>query len=84
MTTRCPRSSTATMNPALGIAVHRKDIVNAKDYAHHMGVDTPMTDVVLMVMDWMKDNGHIDEDQAAMVKYYEDKMNVKVGSEDNQ
>ena len=37
-----------------------------------------------MVMDWMKDNGHIDEDQAAMVKYYEDKMNVKVGSEDNQ
>ena len=70
--------------PGARIAVHRKDIVNAKDYAHHMGVDTPMTDVVLMVMDWMKDNGHIDEDQAAMVKYYEDKMNVKVGSEDNQ
>ena len=48
-----------------------------------MGVDTPMTDVVLMVMDWMKDNGHIDEDQIAMVKYYEDKMDVHVGSADN-
>ncbi len=38
-----------------------------------------MTDVVLRVMDWMNDNGHINEDQIAMVKYYEDKMNVHVG-----
>ena len=69
--------------PGARIAVHRKDIVNAKHFAHHMGVDTPMTDVVLMVMDWMKDNGHIDEDQIAMVKYYEDKMGVHVGNADN-
>ena len=68
--------------PGARIAVHRKDILNAKHYAHHMGVDTPMTDVVLRVMDWMNDNGHINEDQIAMVKYFEDKMDVKVGSED--
>lgn len=65
--------------PGARVAVHRKDILNAKHYAHHMGVDTPLTDVVLMVMDWMNDNGHIDEDQIAMVKYYEDKMSVSVG-----
>ena len=29
----------------------------------------------------MNDNGHIDDDQAAMVKYYEDKMDVQVGHE---
>lgn len=68
--------------PGARVAVHRKDILNAKHYAHHMGVDTPMTDVVLQVMDWMNDNGHIDEDQIAMVKYYEDKMDVMVGSAD--
>ena len=68
--------------PGARVAVHRKDILNAKHYAHHMGVDTPMTDVVLQVMDWMNDNGHIDEDQIAMVKYYEDKMDVTVGSAD--
>ena len=68
--------------PGARVAVHRKDILNAKHYAHHMGVDTPMTDVVLQVMDWMNDNGHIDEDQIAMVKYYEDKMGVTVGSAD--
>lgn len=57
--------------PGARVAVHRKDILNAKHYAHYLGVDTPMTDVVLRVMDWMNDNGHIDEDQIAMVKYYE-------------
>ena len=40
-----------------------------------------MTDVVLHVMDWMADNGHINEDQIAMVKYYEDKMDVTVGQD---
>ena len=67
--------------PGARIAVHRKDIINAKHYAHKLGVDTPLCDVTLMVMDWMNDNGHIDEDQAAMVKYYEDKMDVQVGHE---
>ena len=50
--------------------------------AHKLDIDTPLTDVVLHVMDWMNDNGHIDEDQAALVKYYEDKMGVKVGREE--
>ena len=55
-------------------------MLNAKHYAHKLGVDLPMTDVVLQVMDWMNDYGLIDDDQAAMVKYYEEKMGVTVGS----
>lgn len=78
---KVPKLIRRDYEPGARIAVHRKDILNAKHYAHKMGVDTPMTDVVLHVMDWMKDNGHIDEDQIAMVKYYEDKMEVKVGEE---
>ncbi len=65
--------------PGGRVAVHRKDILNAKHYAHKLGVDLPLTDVVLHVMDWMNDNGYIDEDQAAMVRYYEEKMGVTVG-----
>lgn len=68
--------------PGARVAVHRKDILNAVHYAHKLDVDLPMGDVVLRVMDWMNDNGHIDEDQIAMVKYYEDKMDVQVGHED--
>lgn len=71
---KVPKLIKRDYEPGARVAVHRKDIVNAKHYAHKMGVDTPLTDVVLHVMDWMQDNGHIDEDQIAMVKYYEDKM----------
>ena len=76
---KIPKLIKRDYEPGARIAVHRKDIINAKHYAHKLGVDLPMTDVVLHVMDWMGDNGHIDEDQIAMVKYYEDKMDVTVG-----
>jgi len=66
--------------PGARIAVHRKDIINAKHYAHKLDIDTPVTDVVLEIMDWANDNGHINEDQTAMVKYYEEKMAVTVGN----
>lgn len=79
---KVPKLIKRDYEPGARVAVHRKDIVNAKHYAHKMGVDTPLTDVVLHVMDWMQDNGHIDEDQIAMVKYYEDKMEVTVGNEE--
>ena len=79
---KVPKIIKRDYEPGARIAVHRKDIINAKHYAHKLDVDTPMTDVVLHVMDWMADNGHIDEDQAALVKYYEDKMGVQVGQEE--
>ncbi|MDD5921735.1 MAG: NAD-binding protein, partial [Eubacteriales bacterium] len=69
--------------PGARIAVHRKDILNAKQYAHSLGIDLPVTDVTLRIMDWDKDHGYIDEDQTAMVKYFEDKMNVDVGRKED-
>lgn len=78
---KIPKLIARDYEPGARVAVHRKDILNAKHFAHALGVDTPMTDVVLRVMDWMNDNGHINEDQIAMVKYYEEKMGVVTGSE---
>ena len=77
---KVPKIIARDYEPGARIAVHRKDILNAKHYAHKLGVDTPVTDVTLHVMDWMKDNGYIDIDQAGMVKYFEDKMDVTVGT----
>lgn len=37
-----------------------------------------MTKMVKEQMDWMYDHGMIDEDQCALVKYYEDAMDVEV------
>ena len=76
---KVPKVLNRDFEPGARIAVHRKDILNAKHYAHKMDVDLPLTDVVLRVMDWMNDNGYINEDQAALVRYYEDKMQVTVG-----
>lgn len=76
---KIPKLIKRDYEPGARIAVHQKDIHNAKHYAHKLGVDLPMTDVVLHVMDWMEDNGYVNEDQIAMVKYYEAKMEVSVG-----
>ena len=78
---KVPKVLCRDYEPGARIAVHRKDILNAKHFAHKMDVDLPLTDVVLRVMDWMNDNGYINEDQAALVRYYEDKMQVRIGTE---
>lgn len=75
---KIPKLFNRDFEPGARIAVHRKDIINAKHLAHDMGVDLPLTDVLLHVMDWMDDNNMINEDQISMVKYYEKKMNTFV------
>ena len=79
---KVPKVLKRDYEPGARIAVHRKDILNAIHYAHKMDVDLPLTDVVLRVMDWANDNGYVNEDQAALVRYYEDKMQVTVGQEE--
>lgn len=77
---KAPKIIARDYEPGARIAVHRKDLINAKAYSHSLGIDLPVTDVTLRIMDWMADNGYIDTDQAGMVKYFEEKMNVKVGT----
>jgi len=76
---KIPKIINRDFEPGARIAVHRKDIINAKHYAHELNIDLPLTDVVLHVMDWMDDNGMINTDQIGLVKYYEKKMDTFVG-----
>lgn len=76
---KIPKMIARDYTPGARIAVHRKDMLNAKRFAHSLGVDLPLADVTLHIMDWMVDNGYVDFDQCAMVKYFEEKMNVTVG-----
>lgn len=75
---KIPKLIERDFEPGARIAVHRKDIINAKQLAHELCIDLPLTDVILHVMDWMDDNGMINMDQIAMVKYYEKKMDTLV------
>ena len=60
------------------IAVHYKDIHNAMDMSTKLGIDLPLTRIVEEQMDWINENGLINEDQAAMVKYYENTMDITI------
>lgn len=75
---KIPKLCNRDFEPGARVAIHRKDIKNAKNLSHDLGIDLPMTDVVLHVMDWMEDNGLINEDQISMVKYFEKKMDTYV------
>ena len=79
---KVPKMIHRDYEPGARIAVHRKDILNAIHYGHAMGVSLPLTEVVCQVFDWANDNGYVNDDQAALVHYYEEKMGVKVGQED--
>ncbi len=69
---KVPKIIARDYEPGARIAVHRKDLINAKAYSHNLVIDLPVTDVTLRIMDWMADNGYIDIDQAGMIKYFED------------
>ena len=78
MDLKVPKILSRDFTASARIAVHLKDVNNAIGLADQLGVDIPMTKIVKEQMDWMYDRGMINEDQCALVKYYEDAMGVEV------
>ncbi len=64
--------------PAARIAVHQKDMKNAMQMASEMGVEIPLSAIVLEYMNRMEADGLINEDQCALVKPFEKDMQVVV------
>ena len=81
MDVKVPKTLSRDFSASARIAVHLKDVNNAMELAGHLGVDLPMTKIVKEQMDWMDAHGMIDEDQCALVKYYEDAMGVEIRSD---
>ncbi len=70
---KVPKIIARDFEPGARIAVHHKDIVNALAFADRTGMELPVTEQVYRIMHWMVENGYADEDQAAMIRYYENK-----------
>lgn len=68
---KVPKIISGDFEPGARIAVHYKDILNVVHYAEKAGADIPVTMDVKKIMGWMMENGYADEDQAAMIRYYE-------------
>lgn len=68
---KVPKIIARDFEPGARIAVHYKDIKNAMSFAESMGMELPVTAQVYNIMKWMTEAGYADEDQAALIRYYE-------------
>lgn len=65
-------------DPGFRINLHIKDLANALETSHEVGVPLPLTSSVMEMMQALKVAGHEFEDHSSLVKYYEKLANVEV------
>lgn len=78
MDAKVPKILSRDFSPSARIAVHYKDMKNAMQLANEMGVEIPLSTIVLEHMKTMEEWGLINEDQCALVKVFERAMDVEV------
>ncbi|MCX7788432.1 MAG: 2-hydroxy-3-oxopropionate reductase [Spirochaetes bacterium] len=64
--------------PGFRIELHIKDLQNALDTAHDIGVPVPLTSVVMEIFQAMKVEGKAKEDHCGIIQFYEKLAGVKV------
>ncbi len=65
-------------NPGFRIELHIKDLANALDTAHEVGVPVPLSGAVMEVMQALKVDGKGGDDHGGIVQFYEKLANVQV------
>ena len=58
--------------------LHIKDLANALDTAHEIGVPVPLTGSVMEIMQALKVDGKAGDDHGGIIQFYEDLAKVKV------
>ena len=64
--------------PGFRIELHIKDLMNALDTAHAIGVPIPLTSNVMEIMQALKVKGKEKDDHGGMIQFYENMAEVKV------
>ena len=62
------------------INLHMKDLVNALDTSHEVGVPLPLTATVMEMFTALKADGHEREDHSGLVQHYEALAQTRLGS----
>lgn len=65
-------------NPGFRVNLHIKDLANALETAHEIGVPLPLTAAVMETMQALKTDGMGDLDHSALARYYEKMAKVEV------
>jgi 2-hydroxy-3-oxopropionate reductase len=74
---KAPMVLAGNFTPGFRIELHIKDLQNALDTAHEVGVPIPLTSQAMEIMQALKVDGKAGEDHAGIVQFYEKLAGVK-------
>ena len=78
---KMPMVLNRNFKPGFRIELHIKDLMNALDTAHGVGVPIPLTSHVLEMMQALKVDGKGSEDHSALIRFYENMAQTDVVSD---
>jgi len=78
MDAKMPMILAGNFKPGFRIELHIKDLMNALDTAHNLGVPIPLSSQVLEIMQALKVDGKAKNDHGGLVQFYENLAKVEV------
>ncbi|GHU16702.1 2-hydroxy-3-oxopropionate reductase [Spirochaetia bacterium] len=78
MNAKVPMILDGNFKPGFRIELHIKDLQNALDTAHNLGVPIPLTAEVMETLQGLKNDGFAANDHSAIVRHYEKLAKVEV------
>lgn len=75
---KAPLMMDRKFDPGFRINLHIKDLANALDTSHEIGVSLPFTAAVMEMMQALKADGMGDADHGSLVRYYEKMAKIEV------
>jgi len=76
---KAPMMLDRNFKPGFRINLHIKDLTNALDTSHEVGVPLPLTAAVMEMLTTLKADGHESEDHSALVQHYETLAKTQLG-----
>jgi 2-hydroxy-3-oxopropionate reductase len=78
MNAKAPMILEGNFKPGFRIELHIKDLQNALDTAHNLGVPVPLTASVMETLQSLKTDGFAANDHSAIVRFYEKLAKIEV------
>jgi 2-hydroxy-3-oxopropionate reductase len=75
---KVPLALKGNFKPGFRIELHIKDLANALDTAHELGVPVPLSSVVMEIMQALKTDGKAGDDHGGIIQFYEQLAKVQV------
>jgi 2-hydroxy-3-oxopropionate reductase len=83
MNAKTPMILDRNFNPGFKIKLHIKDLANAIETGHQIGVPLPLTTAVMEIMQALKIDGKEENDHSGLVQYFEKLAQIEVASKND-